>query len=125
MLSLSLCPSRSRRAVIAVFLIGFLTTAAWSAPNPARGKPAAKRQKIRRLTEDQRALHALNRLTFGAKPGDVQRVLAIGIDKWIEQQLHPDAIDDRALAGRLAPLRTLAMSTHDMVESFTTPRLIR
>jgi uncharacterized protein (DUF1800 family) len=120
----SLCQSTSRRATIAILLISFLTTAAWSAPRPASGKPA-KKQKIRHLTEDQRALHALNRLTFGAKPGDVQRVLAIGIDKWIEQQLHPEAIDDRALAGRLAPLRTLGMSTHDMVESFPPQPLIR
>jgi len=45
--------------------------------------------------------HVLNRLTFGARPGDVERVQAIGLDKWIDQQLHPSAIDDRAAEAML------------------------
>ena len=48
--------------------------------------------------ERQRAEHALNRLAFGARPGDVERVMRIGVDRWIEQQLHPERIDDRAFA---------------------------
>jgi uncharacterized protein (DUF1800 family) len=46
-------------------------------------------------SERQRAEHALNRLAFGARPGDVERVLRIGVDRWIEQQLHPERISDR------------------------------
>jgi len=42
-----------------------------------------------RLTDRQRALHALNRLGFGARPGDVDRVLETGVNTWIDQQLHP------------------------------------
>src|SRR5258708_14554014 len=59
----------------------------------------------------KRALHALNRLAFGPRPGDVERVAAMGVDKWIDQQLHPDKIDDHALDARLEQLRTLRMST--------------
>jgi uncharacterized protein (DUF1800 family) len=48
----------------------------------------------RELPADQQIIHALNRLTFGARPGDVQKVRAIGLDKWIDEQLHPEKIDD-------------------------------
>ncbi len=53
-------------------------------------------------TERDRAEHALNRLGFGARPGDVERVMRIGVDRWIEQQLHPERIDDRAVEARVA-----------------------
>ncbi|HVG24445.1 MAG TPA: DUF1800 domain-containing protein [Thermoanaerobaculia bacterium] len=53
-------------------------------------------------TERQRAEHALNRLAFGARPGDVERVARMGVDRWIEQQLHPERIDDRAVEARVA-----------------------
>ena len=51
---------------------------------------------VRELPADQQIIQALNRLTFGPRPGDVLKVRAIGLDKWIDQQLHPDKIDDRA-----------------------------
>jgi uncharacterized protein (DUF1800 family) len=66
----------------------------------------------------RRALHALNRLTFGPRPGDVQRVMAIGVDQWIDLQLHPERIDDSALNARLQPFRTLRMSTKELAENF-------
>ena len=66
----------------------------------------------------RRALHALNRLTFGPRPGDVQRVMAMGVDQWIDLQLHPKRIDDSALDARLAPLRTLHMSANEIAENF-------
>jgi uncharacterized protein (DUF1800 family) len=55
----------------------------------------------------------------------VDRALAIGIDKWIDQQLHPDSIDDHALDTRLAPFRTLRMSTVELAENFPAPAVIR
>jgi uncharacterized protein (DUF1800 family) len=66
----------------------------------------------------RRALHAVNRLTFGPRPGDVQRVVAIGVDRWIDLQLHPNRIDDSALDSRLEPLRTVRMSTKEIAEDF-------
>jgi len=68
--------------------------------------------------DQRRALHALNRLTFGPRPGDIQRVMSLGVDQWIDQQLHPDKIDDSALDVRLQPFRTLHMSTRELAESF-------
>jgi uncharacterized protein (DUF1800 family) len=77
------------------------------------------------MDEQKRALHALNRLTFGPRPGDVERVMAVGVDKWVDQQLHPEKIDDRAMEARLAPFRTLRMDTRQIVENFPPPQLIK
>jgi len=77
------------------------------------------------MDQRKRAVHALNRLTFGPRPGDVDQVMAIGVDKWVDQQLHPDKIDDRALDARLAPFRTLRMDTREMVENFPPEQMIK
>ena len=53
------------------------------------------------LTEDQKILHVLNRLGFGARPGDVEKVKAIGIQKYIDQQLNATAIDDSAAEAKV------------------------
>jgi uncharacterized protein (DUF1800 family) len=80
---------------------------------------AKKKDKASSGASDQRrAQHALNRLTFGPRPGDVQRVMAIGVDKWIDLQLHPERIDDSALNARLEPFRTLRMNTKELAENF-------
>ena len=77
------------------------------------------------MEEHKRAQHALSRLTFGARPGDIDRVMAMGVDKWIEQQLHPEKIDDSAMEARLAPLRTLKMDTHEILENFPSQQMIK
>jgi hypothetical protein len=51
----------------------------------------------RELAADQQIIHALNRLTFGARPGDIQQIRSVGLDKWAEQQLHPERIDNSSL----------------------------
>ncbi|HEV2728825.1 MAG TPA: DUF1800 domain-containing protein [Terriglobales bacterium] len=77
------------------------------------------------MPEQKRALHALNRLTFGPRAGDIDRLMALGVDQWIDQQLHPEKIDDRALEARLAPLRTLRMDTREIVENFPPEQVIK
>ncbi len=75
--------------------------------------------------EQRRAVHSLNRLTFGPRPGDVQQVMAMGVDAWIDQQLHPERISDSAIESRLAPFRTLRMSSREIAEEFPDNQLIR
>jgi uncharacterized protein (DUF1800 family) len=84
-------------------------------------QPAAQMQ----LEDDKRVVHALNRFTFGVRPGDVERVRAMGVDKWFDEQLHPERIDDSAIEARLAPFRTLKMSTKEMVENFPPPQVLK
>jgi uncharacterized protein (DUF1800 family) len=80
---------------------------------------AKKKDKAASSPDDQRrALHALNRLTFGPRPGDVQQVMAMGVEQWIDLQLHPEKIDDKALNARLEAFRTLHMSTREIAEDF-------
>jgi len=77
------------------------------------------------MDPQKRAVHALNRLAFGPRPGEVDRVAAMGVDKWIEFQLRPEKIDDSALESRLAPLRTLRMDTREIVENFPPNQVIK
>jgi uncharacterized protein (DUF1800 family) len=69
-------------------------------------------------SEQKRAVQALNRLTFGPRLGDVEQVVAMGVDRWIDLQLHPEKIPDQAVESRLAPFRTLRMSSKEIVDEF-------
>ena len=85
----------------------------------------AKKKPTPGLGQQKRALHALNRLTFGPRPGEVERVAALGVDKWIEQQLRPEKIDDHAVEARLAGFTTLKMDTKTMIEKFPPPPVVK
>jgi len=65
--------------------------------------------------------HVLNRLGFGPRPGDVDRVREMGISAYIEEQLHPERLEDDALAARLSVMSTLTMSSRELVEQFFIP----
>ena len=73
----------------------------------------------------RRAVHALDRLTFGPRPGDVDNVSNMGVDKWIDLQLHPERIDNSAMQARLAQYRTLQMSTREMIVDFPPNMLLK
>ena len=78
-----------------------------------------------KLPKDQEILHALNRLTYGPRPGDVEAVSKLGLKKWIDQQLHPDGIaENPAVSAKLAPLTTLNMSNQQLVENYPPPQYI-
>ncbi len=77
------------------------------------------------LSEQERATHALNRLTFGPRPGDLQRVEAIGVKKWIELQLNPEQIDDSLLQARLQSFPAMHLSQQDLLQAFPSAAVIR
>jgi uncharacterized protein (DUF1800 family) len=115
-------PQRPTALVIALTLCcASLLIAADKNKDKNKAKPGATPQ----MESSRRALHALNRLTFGPRPGDVERVTQLGVEQWFEQQLRPDKIDDTALQARLAPYRTLTMSAREMAEDFPPPQVIR
>jgi uncharacterized protein (DUF1800 family) len=76
------------------------------------------------LTEDQKILHVLNRLGFGARPGDVERVKAIGINKYIEQQLNPSAITDSVADAKVKNLDVLQMSNEELFAKYPNPAAV-
>src|SRR5713101_751751 len=74
------------------------------------------------MTGDQRIAHVLSRLTFGARPGDFERVKAVGVDEFVRQQLDSDSLDDVAVQARLRRLPTLGMATPVIFEQYTPPK---
>ncbi len=68
------------------------------------------------LTERERAVHALSRLAYGPAPGDLERVLEIGVEEWIERQLSPQA--DAALEDRLAGFPSIRLSLVDLMDQY-------
>jgi uncharacterized protein (DUF1800 family) len=80
-----------------------------------------KDSKAKKLTEEQRIVHVLNRLGFGARPGDVERVKAMGIDNYINQQLNPEKISDAVAENKIKDLQVLNMSTAELYEKFPQP----
>ncbi|HVS80844.1 MAG TPA: DUF1800 domain-containing protein [Pyrinomonadaceae bacterium] len=85
----------------------------------AQGRQTTKKAA---LTGDQRVAHVLSRLTFGARPGDFERVKAIGVNEFIRQQLDSDSLDDIAVQARLRKLPTLGMATPVIFEQYTPPK---
>lgn len=77
------------------------------------------------LQGDDRILHALNRLTFGPRPGDLEAVRTMGLDRWFDQQLHPAAIDNSALQARLAQYPAMNSSPEDLLFRLPSNAVIR
>ena len=73
------------------------------------------------LTDDQKILHVLNRLGFGARPGDVEKVKAMGLQKYIEQQLNPSSINDAVAENKVADLEIFKMSTAEVFAKYPNP----
>jgi uncharacterized protein (DUF1800 family) len=84
--------------------------------------PALKSLPITELTTDEAILHAMNRLAYGPRPGDLERVRQMGLAKWIDQQLAPNSIDDKAVNARLENLPTLSMSAARLIEAYPQPK---
>src|SRR5829696_2710942 len=82
---------------------------------------AQKSAKTRSLTEEQRVVHVLNRLGFGARPGDVERVRKMGVEAYVEQQLNPSKVDDSAAEARLRGFPTLGMSNSELLAKYPQP----
>jgi uncharacterized protein (DUF1800 family) len=80
----------------------------------------------KKLSKDEPILHALDRLTFGPRPGDIEAVKKMGLKKWIDLQLHPERIPENPeLASRLAPLESLRMTQSETASNYPPPQMIR
>ena len=93
----------------------------------AKKKDAAgARLFFKQLPKDEKVLQALNRLTFGPRPGDAARVRAMGLKKWIDLQLHPESIPENpVLEAKLKTLDTLRMSSEELVRNYPTPQMVQ
>ena len=112
--------SASRRAPRAFALVAALALL----PNNlfvAAAQTGGAQPAARQLTEEQRVVHLLNRLGFGARPGDVERVRRMGVAAYVEQQLNPSKIEDAAAEARLRNFPTLGMSNGELLAKYPQP----
>src|SRR5438128_9334839 len=104
-------------AALLAFILCFQSTSAFvliAAQRTSKKSPT--------MTADQRVAHVLSRLTFGARPGDFERVKAMGVEAFINQQLDPDSVDNTAAIAKLKRLPTLGMATPVIIEQYTPPK---
>jgi uncharacterized protein (DUF1800 family) len=88
-------------------------------------KTAASGSFGKKIDEDKRILHALNRLTFGPRAEDLEQVRKTGLDKWIDNQLHPERVtESRELEARLQPLESIRLATSELTRKYPSPQLI-
>src|SRR5579884_2428529 len=97
--------------------------------SPKKIKPGANPPQYlafsKPLPKTDRPLHALDRLTFGPRPGDLEAVQRIGIPKWVDLQLHPERIPENpVLASKLAPLASLNMTSREAILRYPPPQMI-
>src|SRR5216683_1059794 len=115
-------------SVVFVFPTGIAlpTPAAAAAAKDKKPKQdaALKGLPITELSADEAILHALNRLAYGPRPGDVERVRQMGLAKWIDQQLNPNSIDDKVMQVRLQDYPTLRMSTAKLIDEYPQPKQV-
>ncbi|HWW97405.1 MAG TPA: DUF1800 domain-containing protein [Edaphobacter sp.] len=104
--------------VLCVLMVGQPVVAA-----AAASKPGAASTK--QIQGEQRVLHALNRFTFGPRPGDIAAVQAMGLKRWFEQQLNPSSIDDSALEARLEMFPAMKMEQAEMIRRYPSPQVLR
>ncbi len=83
--------------------------------------PGAPDNKGKALTEDQKIWHVLNRLGYGARPGDVEKVKAMGLQKYIDQQLDPAGINDTVAENKVKNLEVFGMSTAEVFAKYPNP----
>jgi uncharacterized protein (DUF1800 family) len=120
-----------RRVLVRMLLPNLMMPAAMVATEPtpaAAGQSAAPARSAyvsAQMRGDQRIVHALDRFTFGPRPGDVEAVRAMGLDNWFEQQLHPATIDNSDLDRRLSRFPAMRLSTRDLLFRAPSNALIR
>jgi uncharacterized protein (DUF1800 family) len=86
------------------------------------GVLTAAKPKLKPLPNDDRTItHVLNRIGFGPAPGDVRRVSQMGLEQYIDQQLHPEKLPDAGMRDRLAGFTTLNLSPDQIASRYYTP----
>jgi uncharacterized protein (DUF1800 family) len=121
---------RNHQSIVAFLAVLSLAAAApaFSRRSPSKDGQARQQAKLfqTKLDKTKQILHALDRLTFGPRPGDVEQVRKMGLKKWIDRQLDPGRIEEsKYLEAQLAPLESLRMTPMEAVQHYPPPQLIR
>ena len=113
------------------FLLILIPGPGWPQQTPESANSVKSHVAIRpvyqstQMRGDKRILHALNRFTFGPRPGDVDAAREMGLDKWFEEQLHPALIDQTDLDARLAQFPAIQQRTDSLLVRFPSNAVVR
>jgi len=117
------------RALLACFLsfsiltpLGIEIPSASAAEEKPKQDPVLKGLPITDLDADEAILHALNRLAYGPRPGEIERIKQIGLAKWIDHQLNPYSINDSSVEARLEIYPTLKMRSSQLLAEYPNPK---
>jgi uncharacterized protein (DUF1800 family) len=87
-------------------------------PASAAAGPAPLQLPPSGWSQEQQAVHVLNRLAYGPSPASLAEVQQLGVARWVALQLHPDTLEDAAVEAKLAPFRSLKMSTAERLATY-------
>ena len=110
-------PCFSKKSVSIIALVAMLVGTLL----PSLTFAAADKSSKKKLTEEQRIVHVLNRLGFGARPGDIERVKAMGVENYINQELAPEKISDAVAEDKVKTLSSLTLTTAELYEKYPQP----
>ncbi|WP_411281195.1 DUF1800 domain-containing protein [Gemmatimonas sp.] len=111
-------------ATLSLATLGCATAAAPAFVVPGGSASPTAQSASREQTVDQQVHHVLNRLAFGARPGDVDAVRTLGVDAWIDRQLYPERIPDAATEQFVARFATLGKSGDELLADSPPPAAV-
>ncbi len=91
----------------------------------AKASVPKRQERMAPLTQQERVLHALNRFTFGPRPGEIEAVEKMGLSAWFMQQLQPEKIDDSAFEQRMNQFPAMRMAQADLLQRFPSQAMVR
>lgn len=77
------------------------------------------------LTQEQKVVHFLNRTSFGPTREEVRRVNQKEMPAYLDEQLRPESIPDPIAEAKVASLKTIRLSTQELVELYSPPAIAR
>ncbi|MCI0337932.1 MAG: DUF1800 domain-containing protein [Acidobacteria bacterium] len=83
-----------------------------------------QKSNAKNLTEEQKVYHLLDRITFGSRPGDIERVMKMGWKKFLEDQLHPERNLDTLVEEKLKNIESLRLSNGQLAQNYQRPKVI-
>lgn len=112
--------------LVLVFSLVFTAPISLAQDSTRKSKPKnAQNASTKSLTEEQKAIHILDRITFGPRPGDVERVMKMGLEKFLEDQLHPERLSDQIVEEKLKNIESIHLSNAELASYYPPPQVIQ
>lgn len=115
-----------KRIAVTRFVANALALMLAVSPMSALAQDAKKNKAAsKNLSAEQKTIHFLDRITFGARPGDVERVKKLGWEKFLDEQLHPERISDTAVEQKLKGIESIHLSNAELANYYPPPQVIQ